>query len=153
MERLKQLQKIVGEADPDGLLLVPGIDGNYNRQTAQVVSYLLEGSSGYKVIETSSVAELFEDVVLLITPNSMKCFCTSKARDEIVKLFAGCLESCQVFTPTFEEESDQDVLEGKGWFHCSCTFTHVAYTRGGCRIQDWQFRANGEDSQKCRCSV
>ena len=111
LHRLRALQNIVKAAKVDGLLLIGGIDGSFDKATAQVLSYLLGGKSGHELFETSMVQQVYEDVIFVVTSHSFRCYCQTKAHERIEDLLAGGLEECQIFKPNEDEESDSDVLE------------------------------------------
>ncbi|QDZ19091.1 hypothetical protein A3770_02p16090 [Chloropicon primus] len=111
LHRLRVLQEVVTQSKVDGLLLVAGIDGNFDKATAQALSYLLEGKSGHEVFETSMVGHDLEDVVFLVTRDSFRCYCPTRAHDSIVDLLACGIEHSQIFKPHEAEEQDTDILE------------------------------------------
>lgn len=111
LHRLRVLQGIVESSKVDGLVLVAGIDGNFDKATAEVLAYLLQGKSGHELYETSLLDSNLEDVVFVLTPKTFKCFCPTRAHDGIVDLLACGIENSQIFKPSEEEEQDTDLLE------------------------------------------
>ena len=111
LQRLRALQALVEQSKADGLLLVAGIDGDYDAATAQVLSYLVEGKSGHHVLETFATEPLFEDVIFLVKAKSFKCYCQGEAYEKLVDLFARGLERSELFKPSEAEEQDTDALE------------------------------------------
>ena len=78
LHRLRVLQGIVESSKVDGLVLVAGIDGNFDKATAEVLAYLLQGKSGHELYETYLLDSNLEDVVFVLTPKTFKCFCPTR---------------------------------------------------------------------------
>ena len=111
LKRLRDVQHIVEKAKVDGLLLVAGVDSNYDLSSAQLLSYLFESKSGYKLFETSMVNQMYEDLVVLVKAKSISVYCQNEAHEKVVSLLACGIEGCHIYCPTEEEEKDTDLLE------------------------------------------
>ena len=108
--RLRAVQRIVKEKRVGGLLLIPGLDSNYDASTAQLVGFLFESKCGYKVLETSTNDAKVEDLVLLITPTTFRCYCSRDAYSKIVAAFHEMMHNTLFQRPPSGED-DQDLLE------------------------------------------
>lgn len=109
--RVRRLQDLCGELQLDGILLVPGLDGQYNPGSHQAISYLLEGRSNRDVIDTLRLSDELEDLVLLVRPAGLSIYTSSKATEAVTDLLLPHVENLDFYTPTAREVDDVDLFE------------------------------------------
>ena len=110
--RLKRLQAALPD-ETEGLLLVGGLDGQYNIGTSQALGYLLIGRSNRDVADACHVGGGFDDTILLLKRDAVLAYAPDAAIARKLRemLISACISDLEIFAPTAEEAADPDMLE------------------------------------------
>ena len=97
---------------PDSLLVVPGVDGNYNPGSRGIINYLFMGRSGDYINHYSfdENEDRFDDIVLLVLPDRVYIYCNPKNYSLLMPYLA-LWKNCRVFCLNEEKFDDSEYAE------------------------------------------
>jgi hypothetical protein len=115
-ERLQSLQRLVAGRkspdDPAALLVIPGLDGRQNKESATLIKYLFGGVVGRELLNNTTLDDALEEMVLLIQERSVSVIYTSAAKKQCGELLAACPFLIE-YMPTPAEEEEIDLVQAR----------------------------------------
>lgn len=108
--RLLKLRASLDEAE--GLLVVSGLDGQYNIGCSQAIGHVLDGISNRDAADSYNLGGSLEETILLLKRNSVLAYASdTNAAGKLRDLISDTCSDLQIFIPNSEEAADLDKLE------------------------------------------
>lgn len=109
--RLRRFQASLSD-ETEGLLLVAGVDGQYNIGSSQAIGHLLIGHSNRDVADACHLDRGLDEMILLLKRDAVLAYVPdSKIASTLREMISACSDDLQIFMPTAEEVADPDLLE------------------------------------------
>ena len=115
LHRLGALQRLCAVRrpdDPSALLVIPGLDGRNNKESATLLKYLFGGVVGRELLNNSGIDDALEEMVLLIQETSVSVVYTPSAKKICGPLLSNCPFLIE-YMSSLEEEEEIDLMQAR----------------------------------------